>query len=199
MSLETLDFLDPGLLVDDELELVLPAEEYIDDILAACRHPLTVRDMPLQAKTTRDELVAFLYQHPQGFTRGDPFRQLAPAYTFWMRLRTNSGLPVSMAGSIGLRLAHNTNLELYLGHIGYHVYPPARGRHFAQRACRLVLPLARAHGFSELWITTNPDNLPSRRTCERLGATLVDIVPLPRTHPLYAQGDREKCRYRLTL
>ena len=70
---------------------------------------------------------------------------------------------------------------------------------FAERAARLLLPLARAHGQQTLWITCNPDNAASRRTCERLSASYVDVVPVPRDNALYSQGDREKCRYRLDL
>jgi predicted acetyltransferase len=79
------------------------------------------------------------------------------------------------------------------------VYPFARGHHYAERACRLLLPLARRHGIQPLWITCNPDNFPSRRTCERLGAKLVEIVAVPPRDPLYLRGDHEKCRYRLDL
>jgi tagatose 1,6-diphosphate aldolase len=50
-----------------------------------------------------------------------------------------------------------------------------------------------------LWITCNPDNYASRRTCERLGAEMVEIVPLPSNNVLYQRGEREKCRYRLDL
>jgi tagatose 1,6-diphosphate aldolase len=79
------------------------------------------------------------------------------------------------------------------------VYPPARGRHYAERAARLLLPLARRHGMSELWITCNPDNAASRRTCERLGGELVEIVPIPPDHAFYSRGERAKCRYLIRL
>jgi tagatose 1,6-diphosphate aldolase len=107
--------------------------------------------------------------------------------------------PIRIAGGIGLRIGSNQKIEMYYGHLGYHVYPPARGRHYAERSVRLLLPLARRHGLTTLWITCNPDNLGSRRTCEHLGATLVSIVPVPEDDTLYARGDREKCRYRLNL
>ena len=93
---------------------------------------------------------------------------------------------VVIGGSISLRIGHSLNLDRYLGHIGYHVLPPARGHHFAERACRLILPLARAHGHEHLWITCNPDNLASRRTCERLGARYVDVVNVPKDNSLYS-------------
>jgi len=200
-----IQFLDAASLfcmVDHELELVEPHARYIDDMVASCQHPLTQRDMPTQAKTNRDSLLNFLDQHPRGRWQEDPTRQVAAAYMFWLRLRPdhNPAPPaVPMAGTIGLRLGHDENLLMYLGHIGYHVLPPVRGHHYAERACRLLLPLARAHGMKQLIITCNPDNTPSRRTCERLGARYIETVKLPRGNALYQQGDREKCRYILDL
>jgi tagatose 1,6-diphosphate aldolase len=63
----------------------------------------------------------------------------------------------------------------------------------------LLLPLARRHGLKDLWITCNPDNLASRRTCELAGAEFVEIVDLPANSGMYRRGDRQKCRYRLDL
>ena len=88
---------------------------------------------------------------------------------------------------------------ILMSHLGYHVYPPARGRHLAERACRLLSGLARRHGMRTLWITCDPANAASRRTCERLGMRYVETVPVPESDPLYARGEREKCRYRLEL
>jgi tagatose 1,6-diphosphate aldolase len=102
-------------------------------------------------------------------------------------------------GSIELRIGNTERILMYLGHIGYGVSPPHRGHRYAARACRLLLPLARSHGFESLWITCNPDNLASRRTCEILGAKLVEIVELPRDTSIYAGFERQKCRYRLDL
>ncbi len=191
-------------LVDGELELVEPAPQHIADMLAACQHPLTKHEMPQQANTTQESLDALLKRNPRGHVPEDAAHHVAPGYTFWMRLKDGAGgasppAPVRMAGSIGLRIANTTDIEFYLGHIGYHVLPPARGHHYAARACRLLMPLARAHGQATLWITCNPDNLASRRTCEALGAELIETIAVPRGHPLYEQGDRYKCRYRITL
>ena len=209
------DFLDvPRLfaLADRELTLVEPHERYANDLLAACHHPLTQELMPAQAKTDSDSIRTFLQQNPRGHTTAEQSKGIVNGYTFWMRVRplpageiaaaptTTSAPPETiMAGSISLRIGHSRNLDLYLGHIGYHVLPPARGHHFAERATRLLVPIARAHGHKILWITCNPDNLASRRTCERLGAVYVDTVEVPRDNSLYAQGDREKCRYRLEM
>jgi tagatose 1,6-diphosphate aldolase len=147
-------FLDPGRLVDGDLELVL-YEKYW----------------------------------------GDPARGKVPAYRFLMT-RVHDGEEL---GSIELRVGNTDDIMLYTGHIGYGVEPIRRGHHYAARAVRLLLPLARQHGLETVWITSNPDNLASRRTCELTGATLVEIVDLPPDSDMYTHGERQKCRYRLDL
>ena len=194
-------------LIDHELELVEPEARFVEPLLTACHHPLTRELMPAQGKLSREDVETFLQQNPRGRTSPDLKKEIPPGYTFWMRVRPSApafphGMPlpeVAMAGSISLRIGHSLNLDRYLGHIGYHVLPPARGCHFAERAARLLLPIARAHGHDHLWITVNPENLASRRTCERLGAEHVDTILLPKENALYSQGDRAKCRYRLRL
>ncbi|MCS7033523.1 MAG: GNAT family N-acetyltransferase [Phycisphaerae bacterium] len=192
-------WLDPGRLVDRELELVAPSERWIEEVLAACRHPLTVRQAPREAGTTRRQLMDFLRAAPGGHDPGDPALQRAPGYAFWMRLLPEYSPPVAIAGGCSLRISEAPEVQRYFGNVGYHVFPPARGRRLAERACRLLLPLARAHGLRQLWITCNPDNWASRKTCERLGARLIDIVALPPQNILYQRGEREKCRYLLEL
>lgn len=199
-------FLDPGPLIDHELELVRLDPIWFDDVLAACAHPLTQEHAPAEARITREQLAKFVQAAPWGQEPADSASGRLPQYHFWMRVRHDVAPPagqtlppVRIAGAVGLRIGRNHAVEMYYGHFGYHVYPPARGRHYAERACRLLLPLAHRHGIKTLWITCDPDNYASRRTCQRLGATLVSIVPVPESDPLYARGEREKCRYRLDL
>lgn len=192
-------FVDPGPLIDGELELVAPAERWIEPTLATCHHPQTRRESPGEGTRTRDELMQFVRAFPGGHQNADDHRGVVPAYYLWMRLHPGSGAEVPIAGTIGLRIGHTRDLEQYMGHIGYGVFPPARGHHYAERATRLLFPLAREHGLNPLWITCNPDNLASRRTCERLGGRLVDIVDLPENHSLTLRGEHHKCRYRVDL
>jgi predicted acetyltransferase len=196
-STPSFTFLDPGPLVDAELELVAPSEQWVDAVLASCRHPLSIQEAPALAETSRRQLLDFLMACPLGRQQANSPKGTVPEYHFWMRRADNPELP--MAGGIGLRVASTHDTLMYSGHVGYHVYPPARGRHYAERACRLLLPLARRHGINPLWITCNPDNYASRRTCERLGGQLVEIVPVPVTHTLYQRGETQKCRYRIDL
>ena len=118
---------------------------------------------------------------------------LVPSYWFTLK-----ALDLSV-GMINLRVGHTRQIEYFDGHLGYTVYPPFRGHHYARRACRLLLPLAAAHGLNPLWITCHPDNHASRRTCEALGAVFIDVVHRPPSMGLTVEGEDQKCRYRLDL
>jgi tagatose 1,6-diphosphate aldolase len=156
MSMETTSFcwLDPGQLVDDDLELVL-----------------------------RERIP------------GNSGRRYVPEYRFEMHV----GPGWHRAGYISLRVGDNDNLRLYAGHIGYRVEPPFRGHHYAARSVKLVLPLAKRHGINPLWITCNPENIASRRSCELAGGEFVEIVSVPEGNEIYRDGDHFKCRYKFNL
>jgi tagatose 1,6-diphosphate aldolase len=190
-------FRDPGELIDGELELIAPEERWIPAMLESCHHAGTCAAEPEHAGVSRQQLRDFLKHAPGGHEPPDPSRQRVPTYHFWMRLHPDSDPAVPIAGTISLRIGNTPDIQLYFGHIGYGVYAPARGRHYAERACRLLLPLARLHGLDPLWVTTDPDNAPSRRTCERLGGKMVEIVDLPPDHILHQRGQVRKCRYRV--
>lgn len=147
-------FLDPGPLIDEDLELVLTRK-----------------------------------------TPGDPARGIVPAYAFQM-VRHGAGIHM---GNITLRVGNTEDILKYAGHIGYSVIPQYRGNRYAARSCVLLFPLALRHRLNPLWITCNPDNWASRRTCEIVGARLVEIVEIPPYHEFYINGEREKCRYRVDL
>jgi tagatose 1,6-diphosphate aldolase len=188
-------FIETGRLRDGELELIPPAGDWLEAALASAQHPRTQREAPDLAKITRAQLLDFLSACPNGRQTRHASMDGLPAYHWWMRDHQRPELPI--AGGITLRIGHTEDLEFYYGHVGYHVYPAHRGRHFAERAVRLILPLAARHGINPLWITCNPDNWPSLRTCQRLGAALVQTVVVPAHHPLRLRGEVAKCRFRL--
>jgi tagatose 1,6-diphosphate aldolase len=105
----------------------------------------------------------------------DPAKNWVPYYVFHIM----SAKTERRAGEIHLRVGNTDHMRLYGGHVAYGVRPEFRGNHFAARALRLLMPLARRHGLSELWITCNPENVASRRTCELVGAELIEIVDMP--------------------
>ncbi len=125
----------------------------------------------------------------------NPHMGYAPSYTFEMRHVPDG----QRAGRISVRIGTSDLLVLYAGQMGYGVEEAFRGRRFAARSCRLVLPLLNTHGINPLWITCNPENIASRRTCEILGAQMIEIVDLPTDTEMYRCGERRKCRYRLAL
>ena len=92
-----------------------------------------------------------------------PERDRVATYKFEMRV---AGSPDDV-GRLNFRAETTHNVSMYYGHIGYEVAEPYRGKHLAERAVRLVLPLVRSHGIRALWITCNPDNWASRRTCAK--------------------------------
>ena len=102
------------------------------------------------------------------------------------------------AGQISLRFGESTGVY-YFGHIGYHVDPPFRGHHYAERACRLVLPVFRAMGMRSLVITCDPDNIGSNKTCRHLGCLAESRIPVPEGLQKKWLLSPEKRRYILLL
>jgi predicted acetyltransferase len=107
---------------------------------------------------------------------------------FFQIVRVDSGQRV---GEINLRLESNRHIERYAGHVGFTIDPAHRGHQYAARTMRLLMPRAREHGLNPLWLTCDPENLASRRSCE--------IVDVPESFIIYRSGHPKKCRYRLDL
>ena len=83
----------------------------------------------------------------------------------------------------------------YYGHIGYHIDPPYRGKHYAYRACRLIEREIRLSGKTSVIITCDPDNVPSRKTCVRLGCLFERIADVPEDIFQKYEISKQKCRY----
>lgn len=124
---------------------------------------------------------------------GDEERKWVPAYHF--SINDLNGIRM---GVCDLRVGYNDNLY-YGGHIGYRVFPEYRGNHYARKACLLLFQLARKHGMNYLYITCNPDNFASRKTCEYAGGKLLEIVELPEGNDMRDDGEFEKCIYQFIL
>lgn len=119
-----------------------------------------------------------------------------PDHLFTMHLRGAD----DELGRILLRLDRDDpGLVAFAGHIGFEVAPEQRGHRYALRATRLLRPLAQAHGFTDLWISTTTDNIAARRTLELLGARYVDTVDIPPHSDMRNLGIDAVRRYRWTL
>ena len=94
-------------------------------------------------------------------------------------------------GYIHLRIGYSERLY-YGGQIGYGVHEKHRGNGYAVSACRLLEPVAKAHGMTKLLITNNHTNTASRRVCEKLGAKFLRTVAIPEWHDLYKEGQRHE-------
>lgn len=105
------------------------------------------------------------------------------------------GQPV---GKISLRIGANFH-TYYNGNIGYEVDEPFRGRSYARMACRMLLPLARYHGMTSLYLTCVEGNIASYRTIEGLGAELVEVCEVPRDYFAWREGMARQRLYRLAL
>jgi len=81
-----------------------------------------------------------------------------------------------------------------LGHLGYGVVPWKQGRGYAKQALALVLPEMRALGLPWVQLTTDPDNIASRRVIEANGGVLVERFAKPAGY-----GGGEGLRYRIDL
>ena len=173
--------------------------------IATLRNRFKVEDVPFEFRTPGVLVDGDLRLRLHGTLQGDARHGIVPEYIFDMVREDGSDRPdrpdrpATVMGRLSLRIGHSEHIEKYAGHIGYSVDPPYRGRRLAARSCLLILPLARAHGINPLWITCNPENAASRKTCEIIGSTLVETVPIPPSDPLYRWDTKWKCRYRVDL
>jgi len=127
--------------------------------------------------------------HPADHEKGH-----VPWYEFDMRKVGGK----ARIGRISLRVGSIRKLRCP-GHVGYEVHKRYRGHRYAARACRLLRPLAAAHGLKALWINCDPKNVASARTLELAGGKYIETIRIPRTHEMYKRGGRYLRRYRIDL
>jgi dipeptidase E len=79
------------------------------------------------------------------------------------------------------------------GSLGYWLHADARGRGLAAEALRAVVEWAReAHGLTDLFLTTHPDNVASQRVAEQAGFVCVALVD---HEPPFADGRTDALRF----
>lgn len=117
-----------------------------------------------------------------------------PAYKYSITMHNSN----DSIGNIDIRIGYNENIY-YGGNIGYEIEQAYRGNNYASKACKIIKQIAIAHGMDRLIITCNPDNFPSRVTCEKAGLKLKEIVDLPPHNEMYQCGEIQKCVYEWIL
>jgi predicted acetyltransferase len=182
-----------------QMQLIWPAREYLPAYVDALKRGWSPDNMRAEAADEELEWIAadadaFLASQmdrqakwaPIMLPDGSMVRRL-PGFNRWM-------WDGEFSGRIGFRWQPGTeDLPPHcLGHIGYTVVPWKRGRGYATRALREMLPEAWAEGLRFVEITTDPDNVPSQRVIEHNGGVFIDEF---RTLP--ALGGTLKRRYRV--
>lgn len=184
------------------MHLVWPAQEYLPSYRAALQRGWSADNVrgQIAAQEELDKInedaLAFLSSLVDREAKGPPVTlpdgstaSRIPGYRRWL-------WDGEFCGSIGFRWQPGTT-ELpphCLGHIGYAVVPWKQGKRYATHALALLLREIRTEGLPYVELTTDPDNLPSRRVVEANGGILVERFIKP---PQY--GSTEGLRYRIAL
>jgi predicted acetyltransferase len=183
------------------MDLVWPAREYLPSYVDALQRGWSPNN--LRQEQAQEELEAIAHSAPAFLAslvdregRGGPVllpdgttAPRLPGYQLWL-------WDGAFCGVISLRWQPGTtDLPPHcLGHIGYAVVPSKRGRGYARRALRQLLPMARAEGLPFVEITTDEDNLASQRVIEANGGVLHERFDKPA-----AYGGAPSLRYRIAL
>ena len=128
------------------------------------------------------------------YAPANPEKKYVPGYKFNITEKSSG----TVLGGIDLRLGFTEGLY-YGGHIGYLVKPDYQNMGIATVACKIVLQIAKAHGFKKIIITNSPSNKASARVCEKSGAKLIRVAKLPEWTEMYKEGDRYKNIYEVVL
>lgn len=87
----------------------------------------------------------------------------------------------TVVGTISAKLGFNESV-FFIGNIGYSVNEEYRGNGYAGEAVNIIKVLFKNNGFDKVIITQHPDNLASRRVCEKLNAKFLGVFELPIGH-----------------
>ena len=130
--------------------------------------------------------VTVVFSH---LTEGDEEKGFVPGYHFKIRNQRREEV-----GHLNVRIGETDHVRFAAGHIGYEIAEEYRGKGYAGEACLAAAPWI-GTVLDTVLITTDPDNFPSIRTIERIGATFLDEVDVPPDDPHFTRGSVRKRRY----
>jgi predicted acetyltransferase len=184
------------------MTLVWPAREHLASYVAALERGWSPDH--IRGEVTAREHLERIARDPDAFltslvdrdARGAPIVlkdgttvTRLPGYHLWM-------WDGEFCGDINARWQPGTEAlpPTCLGHIGYAVVPWKRRRGYATQALRDILVVFAAEGLRYAEITTDPDNIGSRRVIESSGGVLVEAFVRPAS-----LGGTPGVRYRVPL
>jgi predicted acetyltransferase len=184
------------------MQLVWPSELYLPGYVAALeqgwspdtsRAAVAAAEELVKIEENRERFLAEqVMREPQGETIVLPDGSRVPRLPGYRRWLWDG----EFCGLIGLRWQAGTH-ELpphCLGHIGYAVVPWKQRRGYATSALRKLLPEAKLEGLSYVEITTDPENIASKRVIEANGGVMYERFTKP---PQF--GSTPGLRYRIAL
>jgi predicted acetyltransferase len=182
--------------------LVWPSREYLPGYVAAIERGWSPDN--LRGRVAALEELARISAAPDAFIASLVDREAAGAPITLPDGTTAARLPGyrrwiwdgEFCGSIGLRWQRGTEAlpPHCLGHIGYGVVPWKQRRGYATQALREMLQDAKAEGLRFVEITTDPDNVASRKVIEANGGVIIEQFVTPPS-----LGAETKLRYRVQL
>lgn len=110
----------------------------------------------------------------KSYDEPDSEKGYAPRYGFSIILK-ETGEDIGV-----VYFSADTSPRQYLvGHLSYGISPAHAGHNYAMKACRLMKPVALAHGLRRLFIGAGFDNIASRKTIEKLGGVPITLQDVP--------------------
>ena len=104
----------------------------------------------------------------------DKERGFVPVYRFGIMNSNNERV-----GHISFKIGDTEHIVQHVGHIGYKIEEKHRGHSYAAKACIAIQKFISEY-YYEIILTCNPDNIPSIKTIEKIGAKFINQIELPK-------------------
>ena len=119
----------------------------------------------------------------------EPGGELVPFYHF--KIIDKEG---TIVGHLNFKVGDTNHITQCVGHIGYEILPEYRGNAYAYFACNAVRPFIRSF-YSKIILTSSLENSPSIKIIEKLNATFLNEITIPKHDPSYKKRSEKKRRY----